>query len=43
MREIELKFGNKIKCVFCCVKTTGRVFSFFLAARDCPGGKKNPS
>ena len=43
VREIELKFGNKIKCVFCCVKTTGRVFFFFLAARDCPGGKKNPS
>ena len=43
MREIKLKFGNKMKmCVLLC-KNNGQGFFFFLAARDCPGGKKNPS
>ena len=40
MREIKLKFGNKMKkCVLLC-KNNGQ--RFFLAARDCPGGKKKP-
>ena len=42
VREIKLKFGNKMKkCVLLC-KNNGQRFFFFLAARDCPGGKKKP-
>ena len=42
VREIKLKFGNKMKkCVLLC-KNNGQGFFLFLAARDCPGGKKKP-